>query len=177
MLPLARRALVAGVQGATRRPLAAGIARPLSVSTSDLVVPPGASQAYDRRDALADPKASADSFIGVTREVYAKRTAKIFMPAKTATSSGKNVAAKWRLSFPTPERWTNNLMGWTSTRDPLSNISMDFNSLEQATQYAEAMGCRYEVVKPKSYRVKPKSYSENFVWRGPKLDAATKKSK
>mmetsp|Transcript_4251 Transcript_4251/g.11004 ORF Transcript_4251/g.11004 Transcript_4251/m.11004 type:complete len:176 (-) Transcript_4251:338-865(-) len=174
---LALRVCTAGAGLVARRSRSrpVGAARWLSVSSSDLVVPPGASQAYERPDPLRDPKASADAFIGITREVYANRTAKIFMPAKATTSSGKNVAAKWRLAFPTPERWTNNLMGWTSTRDPLSNVSMDFSSLEQATQYAEAMGCRYEVIKPKSYRVKPKSYSENFIWRGPKLDASPKK--
>lgn len=145
-------------------------ARRLSVKPSELVVPPGGVQTYELPDALADPYARANSFGGVEREVYSKRTAKIFMPAKATTSSGKLVSTKWRVSFGTPERWTNGLMGWTSTRDPISNMSLDFNSLEQATAYAEAMGCKYDVVKPKSYRVKPKSYSDNFVYRGPKLD-------
>lgn len=166
---LLRRAVSGVALPAVRRiPAWAPAARLLSVKPTDLVVPPGGVQSYELPDALSNPGADADAFQGIEREVYSKRTAKIFQPAKATTSSGKLVATKWRLTFPTPERWTNSLMGWTSARDPLSNIALDFNSLEQATTYAEAMGCKYDVVKPKSYRVKPKSYSDNFVWRGPK---------
>ncbi|KAG8466785.1 hypothetical protein KFE25_008164 [Diacronema lutheri] len=169
MLPCAAPLLRLSMPSAHTGPAMLGAAR-LSVKATELVVPPGGVQAYELPDALADPSADADAFYGVEREVYSKRTAKVFQPAKATTSSGKLVSTKWRVTFPAPERWTNALMGWTSTRDPVSNIALDFNSLEQATAYAEAMGCKYEVVKPKAYRVKPKSYSDNFVYRGPKLN-------
>mmetsp|Transcript_3168 Transcript_3168/g.7810 ORF Transcript_3168/g.7810 Transcript_3168/m.7810 type:complete len:187 (-) Transcript_3168:305-865(-) len=167
---LQRAALLRGAVRGASPLMSFGPAARLSLKHSELtVVPPGGVVLPSSPpDILTNPQAEADSFSGIEREIFAKRTAKIFQPAKASTSSGKLVATKWRIAFPTPERWTNNLMGWTSTRDPLSNTSFDFNSVEQATAYAEAMGCKYVVVKPKSYLVKPKNYSDNFVWRGPK---------
>lgn len=145
-----------------------------SLSSTELAAPVSVKsrQVVQAKDALQDPQARSDAFDGVRREVYAGRTAKIFMPAKCTTSSGKNVMVKWRMIFPTPERWTNNLMGWTSTRDPLSNMSVDFNSLDQAVSYAESLGCNVVVHQPKAYRLKPKSYADNFVWKGPKMNKA-----
>jgi NADH dehydrogenase (ubiquinone) Fe-S protein 4 len=42
---------------------------------------------------------------------------------------------------PTP-KWSNPLMGWTSTRDPLSQVKLQFSSEEQAVEYAKRQGIR-----------------------------------
>jgi NADH dehydrogenase (ubiquinone) Fe-S protein 4 len=38
------------------------------------------------------------------------------------------------------ERWSNPLMGWTSTADPMSNQVMFFDSPEQAVRFCKKMG-------------------------------------
>lgn len=43
------------------------------------------------------------------------------------------------------ERWSNPLMGWTSTADPLSNHVMHFDSAEDAVRFARRQGWPFEV--------------------------------
>lgn len=50
------------------------------------------------------------------------RMVRIFVPTKSAMQSGTANTDKWEMEFENRERWTNNLMGWTSTGDPLSNM-------------------------------------------------------
>ena len=44
---------------------------------------------------------------------------------------------RWKIEFDTKERWENNLMGWSSTADPLSNTVLDFATKEEAIDFAE----------------------------------------
>lgn len=43
------------------------------------------------------------------------------------------------------ERWSNPLMGWTSTADPLSNAVMHFDTAEEAMRFAQRQGWPFEV--------------------------------
>lgn len=43
---------------------------------------------------------------------------------------------KYELKFTRTERWINPLMGWTSSRDPLSNLSIVFPSKQAAINFA-----------------------------------------
>lgn len=43
------------------------------------------------------------------------------------------------------ERWSNPLMGWTSTADPMSNLKMTFSSTENAIRFCKKRGWKYEV--------------------------------
>lgn len=57
----------------------------------------------------------------------------------------------WRVQFekvPGDDRWTNPLMGWTSTGDPLSNMGLPFPTKEAAVEYAERNGYDFTVVVP-----------------------------
>ena len=44
---------------------------------------------------------------------------------------------RWKIEFDTRERWENNLMGWSSSGDPLSNMQLDFATKEEAVAFAE----------------------------------------
>lgn len=48
------------------------------------------------------------------------------------------------------DRWTNPLMGWTSTSDPLSTLGMTFPTREAAVEYAERNGYEYKVSEPEA---------------------------
>ena len=47
------------------------------------------------------------------------------------------------MEFDTRERWENNLMGWSSTADPLSNTNIDFADKEEAVAFADKNGWAY----------------------------------
>ncbi|MGH0172774.1 UNVERIFIED_CONTAM: hypothetical protein FKN15_070815, partial [Acipenser sinensis] len=74
---------------------------------------------------------------GVPEEHIKTRKVRISVPARNAMQSGANNVRKWRMDFDTRERWENNLMGWASTADPLSNMVLTFSSKEDAVAFAE----------------------------------------
>ena len=86
------------------------------------------------------------------------------MPARHAMQSGSHNTRTWRLEFENQERWENPLMGWASSGDPLSNVTISFDSKEQAVAFAIKNGFTYEVMEPKQPKFRLKSYGENFSW-------------
>ncbi|VDK47751.1 unnamed protein product [Anisakis simplex] len=103
---------------------------------------------------------------GVPEEHMEQRTARIFKPAREATQTAWNNTKMWKIELDNRERWENPLMGWSSTGDPLSNISMnlDFASKEDAINFCVKNRWNYEVDEPHERRIKPKSYGWNFAW-------------
>ncbi|VDM44437.1 unnamed protein product [Toxocara canis] len=103
---------------------------------------------------------------GVPEEHMEPRMARIFKPAREATQSGWNNTRVWKIELDNRERWENPLMGWSSTGDPLSNISMnmDFASKEAAINFCVKNRWNYEVDEPQKPRVRPKAYGWNFSW-------------
>ncbi|KAJ2724452.1 ndufs4 NADH dehydrogenase Fe-S protein subunit [Coemansia sp. Benny D115] len=105
-------------------------------------------------------------------EALTKRTVRIYRPANNPMQSGKNANLKWRVDFDGLEkgdRWSNPLMGWQSTADPMAPVRLDFASREDAVHFAEKQGWNYFVQEPNFRRIKPKSYKNNFVYRPGKL--------
>ncbi len=47
--------------------------------------------------------------------------------------------------FASQERWSNPLMGWTSTADPVSNVQLNFSTPDQAIKFCKKRGWKYEV--------------------------------
>lgn len=90
--------------------------------------------------------------------------AKIYIPARNATQSGRVSAELWVLEYePEQASETEPLMGWTSSADMRSQVSMKFSSREEAVSYAERNGIPYQVMgEAKKRRVIKKAYSDNF---------------
>jgi hypothetical protein len=90
-------------------------------------------------------------------------TARIFRPAKNATQSGMGKTRLWRLEYlPEAPRSIEPLMGWTSSSDMKSQIKLTFETLEEATSYAQRNGIPYRVEEPKESKLRTVSYSDNF---------------
>ncbi|MCO4319713.1 ETC complex I subunit [Phyllobacterium sp. 21LDTY02-6] len=90
-------------------------------------------------------------------------TARIYRPAKTAMQSGKAKTEHWVLEFePEQPRRVEPLMGYTSSGDMKSQITLSFDTKEEAVTYAEKNGIAYSVQEPKEVRRRVVSYSENF---------------
>ena len=92
-----------------------------------------------------------------------KKKAKIYIPAKTATQSGRGKQKTWVLEFETKDPHTNSLMGWESSSDTLKEVKLKFSSKEKATDYANANHIEYLVIEPKQKTFVIKSYEENFT--------------
>lgn len=89
--------------------------------------------------------------------------ARIYQPAKSAMQSGKARTKKWLLEYePEQPRDIEPLMGWTSSSDMRQQISLDFDSREEAVNYAKERGIPCQVFEPHKPSTKAKSYSDNF---------------
>ena len=54
------------------------------------------------------------------------KKAKIYIPSKTATQSGRGKQKYWILEFETKDNKINPLMGWESSTDTLGEITLKF---------------------------------------------------
>tara|TARA_B100000989_G_scaffold251740_1_gene199808 strand:+ start:256 stop:612 length:357 start_codon:yes stop_codon:yes gene_type:complete len=95
--------------------------------------------------------------------------ARIYKPCKTAMQSGRKASVPrghaWVLEYPRskavrPEA----LMGWQSSGDTDRQVRVRFPDKQSAIDYADAHGITYQVTEPKSRKVKPKAYADNFAY-------------
>lgn len=94
--------------------------------------------------------------------------ARIFKPARTAMQSGKAAAERWALEYePELRPSADPLMGYTSSADMNRQIRLDFDTREEAIQYAERNGIPYSVIEAKEPAAKKISYSDNFRFGRP----------
>ncbi|KAK0181350.1 hypothetical protein PV327_003642 [Microctonus hyperodae] len=101
---------------------------------------------------------------GVPDEHIKTRTVRIYQPAKNAMQSGTNNINFWQMDFDTRERWENQLMGWSSSGDPMSNLKVEFATKEEAIEHCKKMKWNYYVQEPNVDDPKPRSYGANFSW-------------
>jgi hypothetical protein len=92
-----------------------------------------------------------------------KKKAIIYIPAKTATQSGRGKQKTWVLEFETKDPHTNSLMGWESSSDTLEEVKLKFTSKENAINYATANHIEFSLIEPKKKTFVIKSYEENFT--------------
>ncbi|XP_060927197.1 NADH dehydrogenase [ubiquinone] iron-sulfur protein 4, mitochondrial [Limanda limanda] len=121
-------------------------------------------QGQDTQLITVDEKLDITSVTGVPDEHIKTRKVHIFVPSKTAMQSGSNSTKKWKIDFDTRERWENPLMGWASSADPLSNMTLSFSSKEDAVAFAEKNGWSYDITERRSAKPRVKSYGANFSW-------------
>lgn len=92
--------------------------------------------------------------------------ARIYKPSKTAMSSGLAKTKSWVLEFiqeTTSE--IDPLMGWTSSGDTQSQVTLKFGSKEAAIDYAREHGIDAQIFEPKQrkFNIRSGGYGENFA--------------
>ena len=117
-------------------------------------------------------KATMSAFTGAPTDMMENRVVKIYQEAQTVQNSTQNML-NWKLQWEDDQtkRWSNPLMGWTSTSDPLSNthMTLTFGTSEEAARFCLQNGWNYEITQPlpnKELHASPKKYSDNFKWKG-----------
>ena len=78
--------------------------------------------------------------------------------------SGQRNTKEWLLESEPAPKEIDPLMGWTSSRDTMSQVRLSFDSCEDAVAYAEKQGWLYSVEQPKERAVRPKAYADNFAY-------------
>lgn len=101
----------------------------------------------------------------IPQELLRTRTARIFQPPKNAMQSATYNTKHWVVGFDTKERWENQNMGWCSSGDPISNVHIEFTTVEDAIKYCEKNGWKWTIttraLKKKSER--RRTYAQNFL--------------
>ena len=88
---------------------------------------------------------------------------KIYKPTKTAMQSGKKNTKKWLIEFDTFNSEVSPLMGWISSKDTMSEVKLEFDTKDQAINYAKKNNLNYYVLEPQKRKIIKKSYSDNFL--------------
>ncbi len=93
-------------------------------------------------------------------------TARIFKPAKNAMQSGTAKTRDWQLDYePELPRQIEPLMGWTSSGDMRQQLTLRFDSKEEAIGYCEREGIAYQVIEPQPVARRRAAYADNFAFR------------
>ena len=99
------------------------------------------------------------------REV-AVTTVYIYQPSKTAMQSGSGNTHSWVLEFePGAPKLADPLMGWLGSSDTNTQVRLKFESRDAAVDFAERKGLVFRIQEPKTRRIRPKSYAENFSYQ------------
>ena len=93
--------------------------------------------------------------------------ARIYQPAKPAVSSGRFKTRFWMVEFePRSPLRVDRLIGWAGSDDTDRQLSLRFDTKEEAIAYCERRGIDYVVTEPHKRVVRPKAYADNFTGRG-----------
>ena len=89
------------------------------------------------------------------------KTAKIYIPTKTAMQSGKSKNS-WVLEYPNISTSKDYLMNWTSSENTTKQVKIYFKTKEEAIRYAKLNKIKYTLIEPKKSKLIIKSYADNF---------------
>ena len=88
---------------------------------------------------------------------------RIFQMPKTATQSGMARAGDWVLQYEPGRRQSPDpLMGWIGQGDTQAQVSLRFDTSDDAVAYAKRNELAYEVELPRARAFRPKAYADNF---------------
>ena len=123
---------------------AAGVLGRRSLATDALATPAADKDVSTESTPVVD-KATIQAFTGAPQGMLESRVVKIYQQAQGVQNATQNMIP-WRMQWEDAQtqRWTNPLMGWTSTNDPLSNTHMtvEFDSAEDAARFCQDNGPR-----------------------------------
>jgi hypothetical protein len=89
--------------------------------------------------------------------------ARIYKPSKASNQSGMARTKSWLLVFEQDKpREIEPLMGWTASGDTRQQVTLSFDTKEEAIAFAEREGISYRVEQPHEVKRRTMSYSDNF---------------
>ena len=98
---------------------------------------------------------------------------RIYRPSKSAMQSGRAKAQDWMLEYELKSaRQPDGVMGWTSSKDTLNQVRLNFPTMEEAVAYAEKRGWGYTVQPAQERVIRPRNYVDNFKYVPPEDTAS-----
>ena len=88
--------------------------------------------------------------------------ATIYRPSKSSMQSGLKNAKKWVLKIEGQEKYIEPFMGWTGSIGAQQSSLLNFETKEEAENFAKSKQLDYEIIEPKKKKITPKSYIDNF---------------
>lgn len=88
--------------------------------------------------------------------------ARIYRPARNAMQSGRAGTRRWVLEYEPAPLELDPLMGWSSTRDTRQQITLRFDSREDAVAYANRNRIVFELARPHENCPPHMSYADNY---------------
>lgn len=92
--------------------------------------------------------------------------ARIYQPSRNAMTSGTAKTRHWVLEYaPASTREVDPLMGWTSSSDTQTQVRLNFDTKEEALDYAKDNGIDAQVSEPhkRKLNLRARGYGENFA--------------
>ena len=90
-------------------------------------------------------------------------SARIFQMSKAVNQSGSARSGKWVLEFEShAAKRADPLTGWSGGADTQAQVSLSFDSLEDAQRYADKYGIAYHIVPPAERKMRIQAYADNF---------------
>ena len=91
--------------------------------------------------------------------------ARIYRPARNAMQSGQANSKDWVLEFePEVAQRIEPLMGWTGYGDTREQVTLAFETRDEAIAYAERHAIAYQVFEPKEAKRSVRAYADNFKY-------------
>ena len=89
--------------------------------------------------------------------------ARIYQRYRNGMQASRALRGEWVLEFEskTPRR-PDPLTGWSGGADTQAQVSMTFDTLDQAKRYAERYNIPYHVVPPAERKLRIQAYADNF---------------
>ena len=89
--------------------------------------------------------------------------ARIYRPEKTATQSGKAKTKSWVLEYERQDRTRRDpVMGWTQSGDTRRQIRLEFDTKEEALDYAKRHKIAARVLPDHKRKKIIRTYADNF---------------
>ncbi len=89
--------------------------------------------------------------------------ARIFQLSKNAMQSGRALAGRWVLEFESEARKrADPLTGWSGGADTQAQVSLNFNSVDDAIRFAEKNGIAYHIIPAGEAKLKLQAYADKF---------------
>ncbi|GBG24534.1 NADH dehydrogenase ubiquinone iron-sulfur protein 4, mitochondrial [Hondaea fermentalgiana] len=117
--------------------------------------PPGAQKGWE-------------GYVNWVPDGHKDRKVRIYKQSKNASQMEDDMTKYWSLNLDRRENWTNQLMKYASSGDPLGATGLQtlkFDKLEDATAFCERQGWKYEVDEPLLVvdQEGEKQYAQNFL--------------
>ncbi len=92
-------------------------------------------------------------------------TVRIYKPSKSATQSGRARAEDWVVEYENDASLgVEPLMGWSSSESTEGQVRLNFDTQDDAIEYAKRKGLAYTLFAEQERKIKPRNYTDNFKY-------------